>query len=223
MSTESFELEKSDDLRSKRFAPKEVRRQQLIEATLKVIAEKGVSGTTMSAITGTAGLSTGIVSLHFYSKDNLLKSTLEYLAIEFRDHWHEVATDNSLSAAQKIWGILETNFAPQICTPEKIRVWYAFFGEAQYRDVYRDIVKSFDLERSDVLEELFAELGLSVDASDSLTEVLESLADGLWLNMMLYPEWVEVEGIKQHLWNLLSLHFPEHFLPQNIPSLEAAR
>ena len=58
-------MESQETLRKRRFAPKEVRRQQLIEATLDSLAENGISGTTMAAVTGRAGLSMGIVSLHF--------------------------------------------------------------------------------------------------------------------------------------------------------------
>lgn len=223
MPVDGIQKENNEDLRSRRFATKEVRRQQLIEATLQVVAEKGVSGTTMTAVTGTAGLSTGIVSLHFNSKDNLLNSTLEYLAIEFRDRWKMVANNNAIGSAQKVWGIMETNFDPEICTPEKIRVWFAFFGEARYRGVYREIVKSFDEERGDVLDELFEELGFPEEECDELTEAIESLADGLWLGMMLYPEWVDSARIKRQIWSFLSLNFPQHFPPDAKPSMASVK
>ena len=43
-----------------RKASKEVRRQQLIEATIDVMARKGYSGTTMFDVAKAAGLSSGI-------------------------------------------------------------------------------------------------------------------------------------------------------------------
>ena len=53
--------------RTGRTASKAVRRQQLIEATIDSIAKYGISGTTMTTVTGLAGLSVGIVNFHFFS------------------------------------------------------------------------------------------------------------------------------------------------------------
>jgi TetR/AcrR family transcriptional repressor of bet genes len=62
-----------------------VRRQQLIEATIESIAKFGISGTTMTTVTGFAGLSVGIVNFHFDSVENLFEETLFSLAAEHRD------------------------------------------------------------------------------------------------------------------------------------------
>ena len=95
-------MEMVDDLRARRFAPKEVRRQQLIEATLEVIAEKGVSGTTLAEVARTASLSVGTVNLHFDSKENLLKSTLQYLSEELQSTWSAIHQNSTLSADSPI-------------------------------------------------------------------------------------------------------------------------
>ena len=56
----------------RRAMSKQARREQLIQATIKCIAKNGLSGTTMADITREAGLSLGIVNLHFESKEKLL-------------------------------------------------------------------------------------------------------------------------------------------------------
>ncbi|MDB2549863.1 TetR family transcriptional regulator, partial [Porticoccaceae bacterium] len=53
---------------SKRSVSAQARRKQLIMATIKCIAQKGLSAVTMADITTEAGLSQGIVNLHFQSK-----------------------------------------------------------------------------------------------------------------------------------------------------------
>ncbi len=57
---------------AKRTATREQRRQQLIDATMKCIARKGMGSMTLGDVAGEAGLSQGIVNLHFESKENLL-------------------------------------------------------------------------------------------------------------------------------------------------------
>ena len=199
----------------RRTAPKEVRQQQLIEATLDAIAERGISGTTTAQVAKRAGLSVGTVMLHFDSKENLLKSTLNFLAEELRDRWSAVQAQPDLSDAERLWGIIEANFHEDILTDTKLRVWFAFFGEAQYRAYYREMVEEFDTERGLALETLLEALAKTSPQQEidpfGLTQSIESMADGLWLGIMLYPDWLTIEDAKARLWSLLSHNLPEHF------------
>ena len=62
-----------------RSLPAKTRRKQLIKATIKCIAKNGLSGTTMADVTKLAGLSLGIVNLHFETKEKLLVETLRFI------------------------------------------------------------------------------------------------------------------------------------------------
>ena len=57
---------------SSRKASRPVRRQQLIDATIAVLARKGYSALTVADVAKTAGLSVGIINFHFESKEKLL-------------------------------------------------------------------------------------------------------------------------------------------------------
>ena len=59
------------------------RRRELIEATITSIAQHGLSGTTVARVAELAGLSAGIVSFYFQTKDALLLATLEHVDREF--------------------------------------------------------------------------------------------------------------------------------------------
>lgn len=216
-------MDGNTDLRQRRTAPKEVRRKQLIDATISVIADKGVSGATMAAVTGTAGLSLGIVSLHFESKDNLLKATLLHLSDELQEAWASIATDLSRPAALRLWAIIDAAFLPHICTKDKVRTWFAFFGEARYRAFYREMVRDYDDQRSDAISALIEELaeGRGDIDPEALSDTIEMTSDGLWLSMMIYPEWTTRKSARERLWALLSVYFPTHFPPGEMP--EAAQ
>ncbi len=56
-----------------------VRKKQLIEATLEVMAEVGYHGTTISLISKRAGLSSGIISHYFGDKQGLIEATMRHL------------------------------------------------------------------------------------------------------------------------------------------------
>jgi len=92
-----------------RTAPKEVRKQQLISATINVFAKKSISGTTMADVTGQAGLPMGIISLHFKSKENLLTCSLRHLAMGLRDAWVVIYHDTTLTPRKKLMGIVNAS------------------------------------------------------------------------------------------------------------------
>lgn len=202
---------------TRRTAPKEQRRQELISATMETIADRGLAGTTLAEVTGRAGLSLGLANHHFSSKENLLTSTLRHLAEELRAVWVGRQGDMGLTTAEKLHAIVESMFDPAICTPTKIAVWFAFFGDAHYRGVYRAMVAEFDTERSDVIEALCGALAKQDNRSDidphAVAQSIEALADGLWLSLMLYPRWVSPRDAVDRIIDLLAMKFPGHFGP----------
>jgi TetR/AcrR family transcriptional repressor of bet genes len=201
-----------------RFAPPEERRRQLIEATLEVVAERGLTGTKISEVTQRAGLSVGTVNHHFDSKEKLLTATLAHLAEELQDQWRPVFFDSARGPAEKLVAIVDGLFDPKVCTPVKIAVWFAFFGDAHYRQVYREMVNSFDHERTGAIARLSAELkaeGLYSSADPvAIAQAVESLADGLWLTLLLYPGRITRQAARRQSIALLASHFPRHFGPE---------
>src|SRR5436190_11051704 len=119
-----------------RKASKDVRRQQLIEATIDVMARKGYAGTTIADVAKAAGLSSGIVNFHFDTKENLLVDTLKYLADEYRANWRAALDAAGPDAPEKLKALLWADFNPDICTPRKLAAWCAFWAEAQSRPTY---------------------------------------------------------------------------------------
>lgn len=203
--------------RPRRKAPRDERRRQLIHAAMEAIAEKGMTGATTAEVTRRAGLSMGIVSLHFESKEGLLTETLRALAEEMRDVWADAYHDESLPPSERLRAIVRACFHPQICTPMKIAVWFAFFGEAPYRKIYRSIMDTFDTERSEAIEALCEQVKVEggYDAVDphALATAVESLADGLWLSLLLYPNWMTLDAAQSQVFDMLAAHFPDHFRP----------
>jgi TetR/AcrR family transcriptional repressor of bet genes len=205
----------------RRTAPREVRADQLIEAAMETIAEHGLAGTTTALLTERAGLSAGIINLHFGSKDALLDATLERLVLEHRAKWIEAARNPTLSPAARLWALMEAHFAPETCTPVKIAVWFAFFGEARHRATYLRISESFDTERSDFMEAcceaLIAEDPRPGLDAERLSQLIESTADGLWLDMLLYPAEVDRAFAREQMRAFLHAFFPRHFAPGAAP------
>jgi TetR/AcrR family transcriptional repressor of bet genes len=202
-----------------RTASKQVRRSQLIDATIDSIADLGIAGTTMNTVTERAGLSVGLANFHFQSKQRLLEETLLFLAREHHEQWYRAYSDVGLDAAAKLLAIVDAHFHPRICTRKKLSVWYAFFGQGGRRVVYRQLVDPMDEERFEVstrlCEAIIAEGGYAGVSADHVARMLESLYDGLWLNMLMYPRRFTRQGSRAQIRRYLADVFPEHFAKED--------
>lgn len=193
----------------------DVRRKQLIEATIISIARHGIGGTTMSTVTAIGGLSIGLVNFYFKNKDNLLAETLRTLADDVRKRWANLYEQPDVLPHEKLTAIIEALFSPENCARDRLAVWFAFFGDEQYRAIYRSIVDAMDTERVDAIAQLCREIrklgGYDEVDPRALTQSIDAMVDGLWLHLLVYTNWVTAEEARQRVVDLLALHFPRHF------------
>lgn len=212
---ESVEVKNTKRIERTRTAPKEERRQQLIDATIEAISRYGISHTTMTKVTDIAGLSLGLVNFHFTNKQNLFEETLRYLSEEHRSQWRRSMDTPRLRPEDKINAIVDAHFHPRICTHQKLAVWFAFYGEAGTRSAYRENTSSIDAERWQVSAALLQEIIIDADSralcGEQIAETLEALYDGFWLNILIYPHRFTAEHakwlIRSHLHQILPTRF----------------
>ena len=199
----------------RRAMPKQARRDQLIKATIKCIAKQGLSATTMLDITREAGLSLGIVNLHFESKEKLLIETLRQVTTEYKDGLSKIFEDESKSTVEKVLAHVDYDFSRKILNRNKLAVWFAFWGEAKSRPTYSRICSSHDRELAGDLTKLFQDLideggYRRVDARRTATGYT-ALADGLWLDILITPKETSPEQAREIAMDYLSALFSEHF------------
>jgi TetR/AcrR family transcriptional repressor of bet genes len=201
--------------KTKRTARREQRRQQLIDATMKCIARRGMSSTTLGDVAREAGLSQGIVNLHFESKENLLTETLRFLADEYKAHFNKTYEKSGPGPADKLRALMELDLRPSICDRRKVAVWFAFWGEVQSRPTYRKICDERDQYYDDTVERLAGEIIVEGDYSDvtaaSVAMVLTSMTNGLWLSCLISPKTFDRHKAMDALLEYLSRVFPKHF------------
>jgi AcrR family transcriptional regulator len=130
------------------------RRRQILGAAMHVIASEGLSMTTMEKVARQAGVSPGTVTFHFRSKDELLLAALDAVAREF-DEARQRAMSEAASAEEALDALIEATFDEGVAAPEKVAVWYAFWGEAPARRVYMARAGDHDRVYLEDLERLF--------------------------------------------------------------------
>src|SRR5438477_6376648 len=110
---------------------KEVRRVQLIEATIDSLSKRGFAEFTLAQVAETAGLSQGIVNFYFHSKEALLVETLKFMEAEYEEFWTAAVRRAGPRAADKVAAMIAADFDSVMASRKKVTVWYAFWGEAR--------------------------------------------------------------------------------------------
>ncbi len=201
--------------KSNRTASKEARRQQLIEATIKCISKRGIGSTTLGDVAREAGLSQGIVNLHFESKDNLFNETLRYLAEEYKSLFEKTLEKSGPDAADKLLALMELDLKPSVCDQKKIAVWFGFWGEVKAMPAYRKMCNDYDRGYDRVIErlskEMIAEGKYDNINAKNIADVLSSLTNGLWLSCLMSPKNWDRHAALDSVKGYLKSVFPQHY------------
>ena len=200
---------------SRRTATRERRRQQLIDATMKCIGRKGMASSTLSDVAKEAGLSQGIVNLHFESKDNLLTETLRHVADEYKTQFNKALENSGPAPAEKLLALMELDLRPSICDRGKVAIWFAFWGEVKSRPTYRKICDESDRYYDSIVEglctEIIADGAYENVSASAIASGLSSMTNGFWLSCLISPQsWDRAEAMEAVMSFLRSL-FPQHY------------
>ncbi len=201
--------------RRRRTASKEERKLQLIEATMASIAKHGLSDTTMSTVVGEAGLSQGIINLHFQSKEKLLLETLAHVVDEYKSLWEQSLEKAGPSSAEQLAALVEVDFHRSVCDPNKLAVWFAFWGESKARPTYRKLCaardRGYDRKLEQLCADIVAEGGYPAIDAISVARGLAAMTEGLWLDMLVSPRNVSRRQARRISTAYLAHVFPRHF------------
>mgnify|MGYP001828892216 FL=1 len=198
----------------KRTAPKAERQQQLIQATIRSVAKHGLPDTTMSTVAGEAGLSQGIINLHFQSKERLLVETLRYLADEYTVSWQKALAAAGDSPAEQLAARVVADFKPPVSDRNKLAVWFAFWGESKTRPTYRKISADSDHEDRAEITRLCSAIGERCDSRTdpgTVAASLSAMTSGLWLELLTRPRSLSREQARAICMSYLATVYPGQF------------
>lgn len=159
---------------------------RIVEAVIDTVAEHGISGTTLARVAKAAGVSQGVLFFHFRSKDGLLAETLRRQNADYRRLWQ--AAQGAADPLGRVLALLRVDFSPEICSRRTLALWFAFWGEAAARPVYRGLSGEAERERAAAMAAACRDL-VAVHGGpepELLARSIDSLTDGLWLQMHIH-------------------------------------
>jgi TetR/AcrR family transcriptional repressor of bet genes len=133
-------------------------RQRLIDACISALHIFGPSRTTVEKVVAIAKMSPGIVRFYFDSKAAMLVASLQFLAAEFEERLLIPVAELKSSPVAALELMVDLYLDPDIASPRKVSVWYAFWGEASSRQEYYDICGQKDESFAALVRELIERL-----------------------------------------------------------------
>ncbi len=165
-----------------RVEREDVRRSQLIEATIDTMAEVGFAATTLALIGQRAGISTGLVGHYFRDKDGLLEATLRHLTARLARGAASLLSSADAPRA-RLQAIVDSYLAADQFEPRISTAWLAFWGEVVHSPALKRIQRVYQQRMLSNLRHALRRL--VGDEAPRLALATAALIDGLWLRATL--------------------------------------
>ena len=164
----------------------EIRRRQLIEATIASIHDVGFSESSVSRIAAKAGVSAGIVHHYFEDKGELLEATLRQLGANLSASVIR-RLRTAKTAAHRLMAVVDGNLGPELFTPEAVSAWLAFWSQVpthpRLARIQTVIIRRLHSNLVHALRPFLREPEVQHMAQD-----LACLIDGIWLRAAVNPK-----------------------------------
>ncbi|MGX1927467.1 transcriptional regulator BetI [Vibrio sp. NH-7] len=169
----------------------EIRKPQLVQATMAVIDRVGLHAASISLISKEAGVSTGIINHYFGGKHGLLEETmraiLRQLSSTITNQLREIPKEAHL---ERINAIIDGNFVGFQAENKVAKTWLAFWSHSMH-DPQLKRLQSVNEKR--LLSHLKLELKGLFDPQQAelIAFGIASLIDGIWLRGTLNPSGID--------------------------------
>jgi AcrR family transcriptional regulator len=168
------------------------RRKILIEATLKCLSEEGQEGMSVRKISAAAGISIGLISHHYKSKEHLVAQAYESLTLSLLDLARDAVSEAGPDPRARLSAMIRSLLSPPLFEPGTLRCWLVFWGMMKKDNIFRSVHDSTYGEYRLFVEDLLA--CLAADRAIPLLDIrlaaigLLALVDGLWIESCLNDE-----------------------------------
>lgn len=174
--------------RSYTRAEPDARRQSLIEAAARVLAERGASGASVRVICAEAGVSPGLLRHYFDGIDALIADAYRWTDALVGKWLDEAMAATGPEPRARLLAYVTASFRAPIADPNLLATWIAFWSlarsNAAMRRLHGEIYAGYRAE----IEALLAECGVSAERLRLTAVGITALVDGLWLELCLAPE-----------------------------------
>lgn len=208
-----------DDAPDRRAQLRDRNRRALIEATLDCVAEIGYARTSVSTIIDKAGLSRGMIHLHFNGKDGLMDAAVQHASDLYYQNLYALLEKVRPSAwpQERIEAVIRSDLSETILNQYNVRIWYGFRGEARDRESIRTFSDTRDSRLRGLLFEAFTTIAVASGVDDPAQTARDAahgtlaFLEGMWADYLIHPDAFDREEACRIIFRFLSALFPKHF------------
>ena len=171
------------------------RKNELVDATLRVIASEGVKAATVRSIADEANVTQGLIRYHFRSKDELIIAAYEKHMTDLIDVAAHSASKGDYSSAKKRLAIfVQASVKPPIIDAQVIAIWAGFFQLLFHNVPMREShKKTYNLLRNHIkvlIAQVFEEEGRDANEAElrQLSIACNAVLDGIWIEGGVIPD-----------------------------------
>jgi len=191
----------------------EIRRPQLIRATMEVINQVGFLNASVAKIGQQAGISPSIINHYFGGKSGLVEATMRSILQDLAD-----GINRRLAAVPKddlmgrIEAIVGENFGPHQQDEAVIKTWLAFWAQSMHDPALHRLQQ---VNERRLLSYLRLELKRNMPHQQAqiVATSLAALIDGIWLRGALNPNGIDANLARQIITDYLQLYLERSKTP----------
>ncbi|WP_293574836.1 transcriptional regulator BetI [Phaeobacter sp.] len=158
---------------------RDIRNEELIEATVIAVHRRGYSVVTMAEIAREAGASAASINYYFGSKEGLMEATMRHLLNKLKQAMiREYAT--ATTPRERLYAVMNANFDDTLFEVAQCSLWMQFWASAPYS---QRLSRLHRINRHRVRSHFLAELRrlLPAEGVETARQALQCYMDGVWL------------------------------------------
>ncbi len=171
----------------------DIRKPQLVQATMAVIDRVGLQSASISLISKEAGVSSGIINHYFGGKHGLLEETMREILRQLSSTVTQKLNELPKEAhQQRINAIIDGNFVGYQAENKVAKTWLAFWSYSVHDPELKRLQR---VNEKRLLSHLKIELKnlFEKDQAEIIAHGIAALIDGIWLRGTLNPQGIDAE------------------------------
>ncbi len=172
-----------------RVKMQDIRRQELIDATVQTLYKKGFTELTVNEISKEAGISGGNIHYYFGGKDELLEATMRSFLATLRAVC-VARLANTTTARERLDAVVLSNFDAAFFQPQTVAAWTQFWAQAPYSETLHRLQKINSARVHSNILQAFRQIVPAANAHDA-TNMVKIIMDGIWLRCAQEPNFMD--------------------------------
>jgi len=192
-------------------------RQTLIDATLASIAEIGLIRTSVSEIISRAGLSRGMIHLHFNGKDNLLAAAAKHASERYYKRLDRHLSKTRQEPQYRIEALILCDLSEEGLSEDIVRITHEFQAATRALPKLAPFSDTRDVRLRRYFEEAFMEIMAcqsepdAQQVSQDITTGLVATMEGFWIDFLLHPQDFDRDRAARIVFRMLAGLLPDCF------------